>query len=134
MCDERRLSDEQFLAAFLDCTLPAAVFDHRAHVRVAWLFCNRHGLNEAIEQVCYGIARYAAHLGATQKFHRTLSEALTRIIAKEAAQSKTWDEFVAANPLLMSNARQLLARYYSPELLESDSARDHFIAPDRLPL
>lgn len=130
------LTDDEFLADFLACRLRAADFDHRAHVRMAWLLLERQSLDDAVESICTGIQRFALHLGATTKFHRTMSEALTRLIASKAAAAgpTTWSGFAHANPQLMSNVRGLLAQYYSPELLDSDTARQRFVAPDRAPL
>lgn len=127
------MTDDEFLDAFLACRLQAADFDHRAHVRVAWIVLERQPLDESIESICRGIQRFALHLGATTKFHRTISEALARIIASKLGHA-TWHDFVHAHPELISNVRELLAQYYSPELLGSDAARRGFFAPDRAPL
>ena len=134
MSDNSSLSNDQFLAAFLDCSLPPAAFDHRGHVRVAWLILRQHPLDEAIEYVCAGIARYANHLGASQKFHRTMSEAFVRLIARSATRFDSWEAFVVGNPELMSNVRGVIARHYSPELIATARAREHFVSPDRSPL
>jgi hypothetical protein len=128
------LTDDEFLADFLACRLQAADFDHRAHVRMAWLLLERQPLEDAVASICVGIQRFALHLGATTKFHRTISEALARLIASKGAGSTTWPQFARANPQLVSNVRELLAQYYSPELLSSDAARHGFVAPDRAPL
>ena len=130
------VTDDEFLADFLACRLRAADFNHRAHVRIAWLMLERQPLDDAIESICIGIQRFAVHLGATTKFHRTMSEALARLIANKAAATgpTTWSGFAHAHPELLSNVRDLLAQYYSPELLGSDAARARFVAPDRAPL
>lgn len=44
------------------------------------------------------------------------------------------EEYLAANPQLITDVRSLLARHYSPELLSSREARMGFVAPDRLAL
>ena len=131
------LSDEQFLAAFLECRIPAAAFDHRGHVRVAWLLLKRRPLDQAIEEICSGIARLAAHLGAPDKYNRTLSEALVRLMARQmmlGGPAMTWEEFLAANTWLMNDVPGVLARHYSPERLHSSAAKAGFVVPDRLPL
>lgn len=127
------MTDDEFLDAFLTCRLRAADFDHRAHVRMAWLMLERQPLEDAIESICGGIQRFALHLGATSKFHRTISEALARLIASKLGAA-TWSEFVDSHPELLTHVRELLAQYYSPELLGSDAARQGFVAPDRAPL
>jgi hypothetical protein len=127
-------SDEEFLAAFTTCRLPAAQFDHRGHLRIAWLLLQRHPLEQAIEQICTGIARLALHLGAPGKYHRTVSEALVRLMAAGGARALSWSEFLHANPDLLTNIKGTLARYYSAELLNSAHSRATFVSPDRLPL
>jgi hypothetical protein len=136
MTDPNAMSDEQFLAAFLDCSLSPAGFDHRGHVRVAWLLLRRYPLDEAVAQTCAGIARLAAHLGVPGKYHRTLSEALVRLMACSGAAtpSLSWEHFLEVNDPLLMDARGMLAGYYSHERLSSDEARNRFLPPDLRPL
>lgn len=128
------MSDQEFVDAFLACRLPAAQFQHRGHLRIAWLLLQRHPLELAIEEICNGIARLAAHLGAPGKYHRTLSEALVRLMAHDGAATLSWDEFLSANPELLTDVRGTVGRYYSSELLDSARARISFVEPDRMPL
>ena len=136
MTDPKTMSDDEFLAAFLDCRIPPAGSNHEGHVRVAWLLLRRHPLDEAVEQACEGIRKLANHLGVPGKYHRTLSEALVRLMARDGAMQAelSWADFRRANRLLMTDARALLACHYSPEILESPQARTSFVAPDRRPL
>jgi hypothetical protein len=128
------LSDPEFLAAFLECRLTVAQFGHRGHLRMAWLLLQQQPLECAVEQICTGIARFATHHGAPGKYHRTLSEALVRLMAHAGAALLPWDEFLRANPALLTDVMATVGRYYSPELLSSARARTAFVAPDRLPL
>jgi hypothetical protein len=136
MIDPNTLTDDAFLAAFLDCSMPPAGFNHRGHIRVAWLLLRRLLLEAAVAQTCEGIARLAAHLGVPGKYHRTLSEALVRLMAQGGATdpARGWEDFLRANPRLLDDARGLLARHYSPERLALPEARTAFLPPDRLPL
>jgi hypothetical protein len=128
------LSDDEFLRGFLECSLTPEQFDHGAHVRAAWLLLNRYPLTDAIEQMCSGILRLATHSGAREKYNRTLSEALLRLMAASSSIHGSWDEFKRSQPQLLSDVRALLALHYSPERLYSLEARASFVAPDRLPL
>ncbi len=128
------LSDQEFIDAFLTCRLPAAQFRHRGHLRIAWLLLQRQPLELAIEEICNGIARLAAHLGAPGKYHRTLSQALVRLMAHGGATTLPWDEFLSANPELLTDVRSTVGRYYSSEVLDSARARISFVEPDRMPL
>jgi len=135
MTTHESLSDEVFLSAFLDCSLPPEKFNHRAHMRVAWLLLGRYPLEEAIERICEAIQRYATHLGAAEKYHRTLSEALVRLMAQGVGRtSRSWEHFLDANTELLCDVRGMIAKYYSPECLASSEAKRTFVPPDRQPL
>lgn len=130
------LDDDTFLAAITGCHLPASAFGHREHLRLGWLHLRRAPLQAAIEACCADIARFAAHHGATDKFHRTVTEALLRLMAHggTADSALDWPGFQQRNAALLNDARGLLARHYSPTLLASAEARHRFLPPDRLPL
>ena len=130
------LSDAQFLADVEACRLPAQAFGHRAHLRLAWLYLQRHPLDQAIERTCEVIARFATHHGATAKFHRTLTEALVRLMAAGGASDPRLPHavFRDRNPHLWGDVRELLTQYYSPQRLATPEARLRFILPDREPL
>lgn len=133
MSQSMNMSDEEFLAAFLECRVPASAFDHRGHLRMAWLLLRRYPLEQAIDEICGGIARLAAHFGAPGKYNRTLSEALVRLMS-HAGSYASFDEFLDANSRLLTDVGGLLARHYSPEQLNSPAAKASFVQPDRLPL
>jgi hypothetical protein len=130
------MSDDEFVNAFLQCRLSSDDFDHRGHLRIAWLLLRRYPLEQAIEEICVGIARSARHFGAPDKYNRTLSEALVRLIAHAEAHTPhaAFEEFVAANSALVHNVRGVLAQYYSPGLLHSVTAKRSFEMPDLQPL
>jgi hypothetical protein len=128
------LSDEEFLRAFLECRLTPEQFDHRAHVRAAWLLLNRHSMEHAIEHMCSGILALAIRFGAREKYNRTLSEAVMRLMAADASVHASWDEFLRSQPRLLGGVRTLLAEHYSPDRLHSPAAKEQFVAPDRSPL
>lgn len=134
MIDPNAMSDDAFLAAFLDSSMPPAGFDHRGHVRATWILLQRHPLEEAVELTCDGIARLAVRLGVPGKYHRTLSEALVRLMADGGAADLPWEEFLRRNEALMTDARSLMARYYSAARLNAQEARASFVPPDLLPL
>lgn len=125
-------SDDEFLDAFLTCRVPASAFDHRGHLRVAWILLQKLPLESAVSETCDGIERLAAHLGAPGKYHRTLTEALVRIMAAMggADRSTAFDAFLIANPVLVDDARALMARYYSAERLTDQAAKTTFLPPD----
>ena len=130
------LTDDAFLEAFLACRLPPAAFNHRNHLRVTWIHLQRYPLEEAIERTCAGIAQYAAHLGVPDRYHRTMTEALIRLMAHAGASNplRSFEAFLAQAPAFTDDCRALLAEHYSPELLARSEARCGFFPPDKLPL
>lgn len=130
------LSDDAFLAAFLEARLAPADFNHQGHLRAAWLLLQGRPLEQAVADTCDGIARLAARLGAPDKYHRTLTEALVRLMAQRGAADPALsrEDFLAANAALVRDARGLLAQYYRAETLDSAAARQRFLPPDLKPL
>jgi hypothetical protein len=130
------MTDTDFLFAFESRTLAPEHFNHLGHVRLAWLYLQRHDFDEAVARTCAGIRAYATHLGAAAKFHWTVTEALMHVLRDAGAADRAlpWDQFVAANAPLIANARARLADHYSAALLDSPAARIGFVAPDLAPL
>jgi hypothetical protein len=130
------MTDDQFLAAFLDASIAPSDFDHRGHLRAAWLLLQRRALPQAVAETCEAIRRLATHLGAPQKYNCILTTALVRLMAHAvgATPGLDWEAFLAANPEFVRDARGVLARHYSPEWLDSPAARAGFVLPDREPL
>ena len=128
-------SDEEFLRAFEDLTFPADLFHHREHIHVAWLYLKSTDAWRAAERMSEGVRRFANHHGATQKYHHTLTLAWMRLVAAalvETPEGYTFEQFLAAHPQLRDT--NLLAKYYSKELLETAAAREAWVEPDLQPL
>jgi hypothetical protein len=130
------MTDDDFLSTFEACTLDPQHFNHRGHVRLAWLYLQRYEFDEAVARTCHGIRAYAAHLGAGAKFHWTVTQALMQLLHAAGGGDRAlgWDAFVSENSALIAEARLRLAQHYSEELLDSSAARAGFVAPDRAPL
>ena len=128
------MSDDEFLAAFDETTLPAAAWTHAAHVRMAYLKFTRLPDGEALAAIRSGIQRYNAAQGNHPGYHETITVAFARLIADRMgpADPRPWPEFAAEHPELMSPAA--LERHYSRETLFSAEARAAFVPPDREPL
>jgi hypothetical protein len=124
-------SDEDFLEALENTTLPLAAFDHRAHVRAGYLYLARHGLGGAIERFSTALKAFAAANGKHGLYHETITVAFLALINEHAAagDARDWESFVAANPELLD--RGTLAHFYAPEELASPEARRVFKLPRR---
>jgi hypothetical protein len=133
--DASAWSDEDFLRAFEGLSLPAELFHHREHIRVAWLYLKSCDASRATERMSASIRRFANHQGATQKYHHTLTLAWMRLVAAslvETPEGLSFEKFLAANPEL--GDKNILAKYYSNELLQTTAAREGWVEPDLQPL
>jgi len=128
-------SDEEFLRAFEDLSFPAELFHHREHVRVAWLYLKTTDATRAAERMTAAIIRFANHHSATQKYHHTLTLAWVRLVAAalvETPEGYNFEQFLGAHPELRD--KNLLASYYSSDLLQSAAACEGWVEPDLQPL
>jgi hypothetical protein len=124
------MSDRDFVEAFEACTLPAELFDHREHVRLAWLYLREQPLLEALPRFITSLRRYAGSLGASGKYHETITYAFMFLIHERMQRHgfDTFDAFALANDDLLG---PILQRYYRAETLGSELARKTFVMPDR---
>ncbi len=128
---------------FEDGTLPERRLTHRQHVRVAWLYLERHAPLAAIEHFAAALRRLAAAYGKPRLYHETITWAYLLLIHERRQRSSGaaaggepsgaagWEAFAAANPDLFSWRPSILAAYYRDETLDSELARRTFVLPDR---
>jgi len=129
------MTTDELIARFEDCTLPADRFDHGAHVQVAWGYLRRHAMPQALQRFTESLQRFAAHLGASDKYHATITGAYVFLINERLdgeARDLSWEDFAARHPELLSWTPSILERYYHPETLKSDRAKRTFVMPDRV--
>ncbi len=125
------MTDEEFIAAFEGCTLPNEAFHHCDHIRLAWLYLRQYGFPGAAERISDSIRNFAAHNGAAQKYHHTITIAWLRMVehaSKSLPPQATFEELLVACPALIE--KNTLREYYSSALLDSDAARAAFVEPD----
>jgi hypothetical protein len=124
------LDDDAFLDMFERGIIGAQDFPHRAHVRMAWLYVQRFGAEEAGERAARGITVLAASHGHPTLYHDTLTRAWVQIVAVAVSTSRVteFDGLIAEHPELLDKSLPL--RHYSPERLWSQEARDRFVPPD----
>ncbi|HEV7239753.1 MAG TPA: hypothetical protein VGQ36_10975 [Thermoanaerobaculia bacterium] len=123
------MRDRDFVEAFESCTLPPEQFPHRAHVRLAWIYLHEGSLLDALTRFVEGLKRYAGSLGASTKYHETVTWAYLFIIHErmEREPFESFEDFAAGNEDLFNG---ILEKYYRKETLASDLARRAFVMPD----
>lgn len=115
------MSDEDLVRGFEAAELPAGEFTHAAHVRIAWWYLRHTSLPDALVRFTAALKRYAASLGAADKYHETITVAYMLLIAEGLAGAAhlTWPEFAGRNPDLLCRTPSVLSTYYGDALLFS---------------
>ncbi len=129
------MENREFLAAFEAGTLPEDQFQHRDHVRAAWLFLQEAPPASALARFSSALRRFAARLGKADRYHETITWAYLLLInerMERTGRGKNWPEFAEANADLLTWRETVLRGYYREETLRSDLARRVFLLPDRL--
>lgn len=135
MTSHIELPDSDFLRSLQSGTLPPALFNHEAHLRLAWICLEEKTADEGVEEVRRILKAYIRHLGAEAKYHETLTVAAVRAVHHFRLKSSSSDfpSFIQANPRLKSHFREILTQHYSEDHLFSASARSNYLEPDLLP-
>lgn len=122
-----RLSIQAFEAADID----ADAFDHEGHVYIAWLYLKEYDLAHAIARFDAALMRLTDKLGATGKYHATITWLYMLLISERCRDDEDWAIFRTRNADLFDDSATMLGHYYSADRLFSDRARQQFLLPDR---
>ena len=125
------LEDDRFVADFEAGVYPHSRFRHADHVRLAWIYLRRFGVEEAEERIRGGIRSFARQAGAERKYHETVTIAWMRLVAIALRLTPDTGEFHAFARLhgWLFRKDALLA-FYSRERLASEAARGEWAEPD----
>ena len=129
------MTDQAFARAFENGEIAPAQFDHRAHVRVAWVYLNEGpSFDEALPRMRDAIQRFAAAAGASTKYHETITVLWMRLLAGVKARGASGElaDVLVAHPAPAD--KDLPLQYYSRDRLFCDEARAAWVEPDRKPV
>ena len=127
--------EDAFVGAFEACQYPAEKFRHADHIRLAWIYIRRYGVEGAEERIRTSIRNFANSVGHAPKYHETMTRAWLRLVYAAYAATPEVTEYVAfvsQHPTLLD--KNALTPFYSPQVLASDEARHNWIPPDLKPL
>lgn len=120
-----------FVESFELYQYPNERFKHADHVRLAWIYIRRYGLDVAEQRIAQSIRAFAGSLGHAEKYHETMTVAWLRLVyAAYCATPEVEDfgEFLSLHRWLADKRR--LNEFYSERVLESAEARHTFVDPD----
>lgn len=129
-------ADQAFRRHLEACEVAPADFDHRAHLRLAYVY-----LTEGDSEAAHAAMRRAIH-GFIEcndvdpsKYHETITRAwilAVRHFMERTPACTSFDAFIEHNPVMLDS--KIMLTHYSREQLFSDEARASFVEPDLDPI
>lgn len=126
------LDDRRFRSEFEACAYAPEHFDHRAHVRLAYIYLALYDVDTAHARMREALLGFLSHHGIDiSKYHETITRAwilAVRHFMELTPVAGSADQFIEANPILLDG--KIMLTHYSAEVLFSPEARARFIEPD----
>jgi hypothetical protein len=132
------LSDEDrsFGRLFDAGDLSPAGFDHKAHLRLAYVHLATHGIDKAAVTFRESLQQYLRHHQIDPaKFHETLTQAWLQAVwyfMRRSGGTSGSDEFLARSQALHDPG--IMLTHYSKEVMFSEEARRQFVMPNLDPI
>jgi hypothetical protein len=128
--------DRVFKTQFETCVLLPAEFNHRAHLRLAYVYLVENDDDMACQLMRDSLLRFLNHNGVDiSKFHETMTQAwilAVRHFMESDSGADSANTFIGNNPKMLD--KNIMMTHYSAELLYSDKAREQFVTPDLDPI
>ncbi len=124
------MTDQEFLAALESCQLPAAQFNHAAHVRAGYLYLRQQPFAHALSRLSTSICRFAEAIGKPGLYHETITVAFLALIHERLyrhGDGGGWEGFAQSHPDLLR--KDALLKLYPQAVLDSAEARARFVLP-----
>jgi hypothetical protein len=128
--------DQVFRKRFEDCKVSPAQFNHRAHIRLAYVYLSEHDTDAAYQLMKRSLLSFLEHNGVgVSKYHETITRAwieAVRHFMERSPDSETFDKFIEQNSVMLDS--KIMLTHYSAEVLFSDEARSRFVEPNLEPI
>lgn len=130
----QEFNDLEFEKQFTSGDLNPTYFSHEAHIRLAWIYITKYGLDLACEYICTQIQYFASKHGDPEKFNKTLTIAAVKTVNHFVQKSTTnnFSDFIKEFPRLKYNFKELLDTHYSFDIFNSALAKRKYLEPDLL--
>jgi hypothetical protein len=129
-------SDLAFREKFESFAVDPSKFDHRAHLRLAYIYLASSDTEAAYQLMRRSLQAFLDHLGVgASKYHDTMTRAwilAVRHFMEATPDCDSAEAFIDANPIMLDT--KIIQTHYSAGLLFSDGARAGFVEPDLDPI
>lgn len=123
--------EDPYVVAFENATIDADIFDHRAHLYVAWCYLKELPLEQAVPRYIQHLQTLTRRLGVPHKYHATITWAYLVVLNDLMQAGDSFDLLLQRHPSLLDARGALLDSYDERELF-SDRAWHHFVLPRRV--
>jgi len=128
------LTNDEFEEKFSNCDMPAVLFTHEAHLRLAYIHITKYGINKAIDNLSTQIANCDDKYGDGTKFNKTLTVASVKVMHHfiNKAKATNFNALIIEFPHLRRNFLDLLKAHYKVDIFNSEKAKQEYLEPDLL--
>jgi hypothetical protein len=129
-------ADVSFGRLFDAGELAPASFDHKAHLRLAYVHLATHGPDSAVDTFRCSLQGFLSHHQIDPaKFHETLTQAWLQAVwyfMQRYGDTANSDEFLERSQVL--HDPKVMLTHYSREVLFGEEARRQFVVPNLDPI
>jgi hypothetical protein len=115
------VEDQDFRKEFETCKFPPAEFNHRVHIRVAYVYLSEHDTDTAHQLMRSALLPFLEYHGVdVSKYHETVTRAwimAVRHFMENAPSCDSSDIFIERNPRMLDS--KIMMKHYSAEVLFS---------------
>jgi len=129
-------ADVSFSRLFDAGEIAASSFDHKAHLRLAYVHLATHGPDDAVGTFRTSLQGFLSrnHIDPS-KFHETLTQAWLQAVwyfMQRFGRTSSSDEFLAKSQVLHDS--KVMLTHYSRDVLFGEEARRQFVVPNLDPI
>lgn len=128
--------DRDFQIDFESGKVLPADFNHRAHLRLAYVYLAENDTETACRMMRESLQSLLQHNHIdVSKYHETLTRAwimAVRHFMEKTPNAASADAFIDQNPIMLD--AKIMLTHYSAELIFSEEARATFVEPDLDPI
>lgn len=133
--DHFQLTDAEFESQFEKGELSPKLFSHEAHLRLAWIYIQKHGEERASEKISREIQQFDRIHGDGTKFNATVTVAAVKMVNHfiQKSTADNFNSFIGEYPRLKTSFKDLLEQHYKMNMFTNEEAKFRFVEPDLLP-
>jgi len=124
--------EKEYLENFKATSIDLSSFHHKEHIQITYTLLIDNSINNTYLCIKNGILNILKSLDIdTSKYHETMTYAWILIVKSfmnNTQECNNFEEFISKNKMLLDT--DILYKYYSTKLLQTEKARIQILNPD----